>query len=112
MTTKRRRADAKLAKLAVKRMPKHCDDYIDDPTQPAVLRAFLDRARMPAHGMLVKEPFPKLFADYKGQRVRVTMASRLGDVGIRFEFDKEDGYAERVLVSQLTNFSDTPPERT
>ena len=65
---------------------KHCDDYIDDPTQPEVLRKFLERARSPAHGMMLKEPFPKLFAVYngvdwrgvaKGDRVRIVMASRL-----------------------------------
>lgn len=87
---------------------RHCDEYIDDPTQPAVLRTWLDRARSPGHGMTSNEPYPKLFADYEGKRVRVTMASRFGDVGIRFDLDEELGYAVRVFVSQLTNFSDTP----
>ena len=87
---------------------RHCDDYIDDATQPAALRAYLDRARAPAHGRMSEEPFPKLFADYKGKRVRVTMASRFGDVGIQHDLDEEDGYVKRVTVASLTNFSDSP----
>ena len=87
---------------------KHCDDYIDDATQPAALRAYLERARSPAHGLMSMEPFPKLFADYKGKRVRVTMASRIGDVGITFNLDQDTGYSNRVTVASLTNFSDSP----
>lgn len=87
---------------------RHCDDYIDDPTAPLVLRAFLDRARMPAHGMLSSDPFPKLFADYKGKRWRVTMASRFGDVGITRDLRAECGYQIRVTVKRLSNFSDVP----
>lgn len=88
--------------------PKHCDDYIDDPTAPAPLRAFLERARSPAHGALVGGPYPKLFADYQGKRVRVTMASRFGDVGITAALQVEDGYDTRVTVAALANFGDTP----
>lgn len=95
----------------------HCDDYIDDPTQPAVLRAFLDRARSPGHGMMSKDPYPKLFATYNGQshcgvnpgdRVRVVMASRMGDVGITKDFAAEHGYSVRCAVADLSGFSDQP----
>ena len=97
--------------------PKHCDDYIDDPDAPACLRAYLERARMPAHGMLVKAPFPKLFATlkrnvlagrWKPKRVRVVMASRLGDVGITTHLALDIGYQTRVHVEDLTDFSDLP----
>lgn len=87
---------------------KHCDDYIDDETQPAPLRAFLARARQPAHGHLSPDPFPTLFADYEGTRYRVVMASRMGDVGITTKLDKDHGYEKRVAVQDLTNFSETP----
>jgi hypothetical protein len=87
---------------------KHCDDYIDDPKQPAVLRAFLERARSPAHGMLIDAPYPKLFADYVGRRVRVVMASMFGDVGITDDLDAEVGYKRRVMVEALSNFGDLP----
>jgi uncharacterized NAD(P)/FAD-binding protein YdhS len=84
----------------------HCDDYIDDPTAPTALRKFLAFARAPAHGQLLTQPPPTLFADHAGKRVRVTMASRLGDVGITINFSADMGYEQRVLVSQLSNFSE------
>lgn len=87
---------------------KHCDDYIDDETQPACLRAFLARARQPAHGHLSLEPFPTLFADYQGKRYRVVMASRMGDVGITTKLDRDHGYETRCAVEDLSNFSETP----
>jgi hypothetical protein len=101
-TVKRPRSRARSAS------PKHCDDYLNDEAAPAVLRAFLARARSPAHGALSKDPYPRLFADYQGNRVRVTMASRFGDVGITTDFQVEDGYATRVHVAELTNFGDSP----
>ena len=86
----------------------HCDDYMDDPSAPAALRKFLEFARAPAHGQLIPKPHPKLYADYEGQRVRVTVASRLGDVGITTDLDAEFGYGHRVLVRALSNFSEMP----
>ena len=87
---------------------RHCDAYIDDPAASKVLRAFLSRARSPAHGLLSPEPFPTLFATYKGERYRVTMASRLGDVGISKSFNQESGYELRVAVEDLSDFRDMP----
>lgn len=97
---------------------KHCDEYIDDETQPACLRAFLDRARSPGHGMLDKSPFPKLFATYigadpwrgytKGDRLRVVMASSMGDVGVTKNFDAQHGYDARFGLESLGDFSETP----
>lgn len=88
--------------------PKHCDDYIEDPASPEPLRKFLERARSPAHGHLSKDPFPVLFATYQGERYRVVMASRMGDVGLSKNFDQPNGYALRVAVEDLTNFTDQP----
>lgn len=86
----------------------HCDDYIDDPAAPAALRKFLEFARAPAHGQLLPKPHPKLYADYEGTRVRVTVASRFGDVGVTTNLDAEFGYERRVLVRSLSNFSELP----
>jgi hypothetical protein len=88
--------------------PRHCDDYIDDSGAPAALRAYLERARSPAHGYLIAAPFPKLFADHNGRRVRIVMASQFGDVGITERLEDETGYTARVAVEDLTNFGDTP----
>lgn len=85
-----------------------CDRYIDDPAAHPALRRYLAFARAPAHGQLLPRPHPRLFADYEGKRVRVTMASRLGDVGVTTDLDAELGYERRVLVRQLGNFSEDP----
>jgi uncharacterized NAD(P)/FAD-binding protein YdhS len=83
---------------------KHCDEYIDDPTQPDCLRTFLDHARAPAHGAFLDKAKPPLFADHDGKTVRVTMASRFGDVGITDDLGAHYGYKKRVMVEQLSNF--------
>ena len=86
----------------------HCDSYIDDESAPEVLRAYLRWARSPAHGMNQPKPHPTLYANYNGNRVRITMASRLGDLGITSVLDASYGYEARVPVSALHNFSDKP----
>lgn len=49
---------------------------------------------------------PKLFADYKGKRIRVIMASRMGDVGLTYDLKSDRGYSVRVFVEDLSNFSE------
>lgn len=88
-----------------------CDDYIHDYKFPVALRVFLLRHRLPAiDGMLLESAGfnPKLFATYEGKRVRVTMASRLGDVGITEDLDKEHGYHKRVYLDALSDFKEEP----
>ncbi len=109
-------------------MARHCDDYIDDPAQPECLRRFLDYARLApslkyptgdaafdaaiearlGHPMW-RDPVPVLFARHEGRPVRVTMASRFGDVGISEDLDAEHGYGRRVAVEELTDFSAERP---
>lgn len=97
----------------------HCDYYISDPTQPACLRGFLKYARAPAHGFgLGKQPVLYATVETKeniqkkciknGQRVRVNMASRMGDVGIHSDLSVENGYVMRVPLGWLKDFSVTP----
>lgn len=93
--------------------PKHCDDYIEDKAQPKCLRAFLLFNRIPAHWRFKWEyakkwKIPKLYANYGLRRVRVTMASRFGDVGITWRLNQESGYEERIYLDRLTNFSENP----
>lgn len=88
--------------------PRHCDDIADDPSSPEVLRTFLNWARSPAHGLTQPGPYPQLYAEYCGRTVRVTMASRFGDVGISYDMARETGYETRVAVESLSNFRDTP----
>lgn len=88
---------------------RHCDDYIDDKSQPLCLRRFLRYSRWPAiyqfraEGLGIKKP--PLFADCGGERYRVVMASRFGDVGITKNLEAESGYSRRVVVADLSNFS-------
>ena len=88
---------------------RHCDDYIDDPKQPECLREFLRFNRAPAvYKINSQEQAPTLYATYNGERVRVTMASRLGDVGITKDFTKDMGYTSRVSVEELMEFFTEP----
>jgi hypothetical protein len=110
---------------------RHCDDFIDDWSAPWCLRAFLRHARAPAHGMSRGEK-AALFASLRGdqtgqeftgqhdhtgggimkpidlmagQRVRVVMASRMGDVGVTHKLEAATGYVLRVGVEELACFS-------
>lgn len=109
--------------------PRHCDDFINDPLAPPCLRAFLEFNRRPAINKIGPSPF--LFARLKipktgerggrhwmgeaptvinlasGQRVRVVMASRFGDVGVTERLGDEHGYVVRVHIDELCDFSET-----
>ena len=63
---------------------------------------------------------PKLFATYKstnlvrntnatGNRCRVVMVSRFGDVGVKFsDFGRDFGYDFRCPIEDLTDFGTEP----
>lgn len=90
---------------------KHCDDYIHDLAAPRCLRFWLLVNRLPAvDAALCRESDvnPRLFANYDGKRVRLVMASRLGDVGITSKLDAEYGYQTRVSVADLADFGVEP----
>lgn len=113
----------------------HCDDLIDDASQPECLRTYLEYNRRPAIAKNLREnDEPRLFATLKadtkgqsylgywdtkgpvmqpmpmkaGQTVRVVMASRFGDVGITPVLKNATGYVARVPVSDLENFATAP----
>lgn len=96
---------------------RHCDEYIEDASQPKVLRDFLAWARLPAIDQWAVTEKPKLYATYngdneedKGKRCRVTMASRFGDVGITFHdlLNISLSYKMRCSLEELSDFSDVP----
>ena len=87
----------------------HCEDYIYEYDFPNCLRWYLLINRLPAVLILLANEMgvdPKLFATYKDKRVRIVMASRLGDIGISYDLTKDHGYEERVSVKSLSDFSD------
>ena len=117
----------------------HCDDLIDDATQPACLRAYLEYNRRPAIEKTLRTcDEPKLFATLKddqegsvylgtwskgqpdmqhvwmpsGTRVRIVMASRFGDVGITHNLSAVKGYCKRVSLDALCNFGDFAEQRS
>ncbi len=83
----------------------HCDDWLE-ATGP--VGNFIRWARSPSHGMMQAKPWPQLYGTYKGHRMRVTMASRLGDVGITTDLKQDTGYQFRVGLDELDNLSETP----
>lgn len=89
----------------------HCDRYIGTCREPDCLQWWLLINRLPATEKMLAHRMgvsPSLYADYRGKRVRCTMASRFGDIGITFDLKRECGYTKRVAVKELSNFSPTP----
>ena len=113
-------------------MSVHCDDLIEDASQPECLRIYLEYNRRPAIDKDLSEADePRLFAALRadtdgqaylvywdhqgpvmqpmpmkaGQTVRVVMASRFGDVGITPVLNNAKGYVARVHVSDLEHFT-------
>lgn len=86
----------------------HVDDFIDCHFgKEKYARFVLNYFRMPAALKFDFEEFMKpfkLFATWKGNRYRVTGASRMGDVWLTSKFDQELGYEHRVFVEELTNW--------
>lgn len=84
----------------------HCDDIWAAAPIGCPVRAFLDHARAPAAEKV--EDAPPLYATFQGQRVRVVMASRFGDVGITANLRATHGYFKRVHLPDLDDLSDVP----
>jgi hypothetical protein len=118
------RTRQKLKPQRVKKMERHCDDYIRDKTQPKCLRLWLLYNRIPATWKFKhwRWPVPTLYATLSAKgadlehcrkfdtlpgRVRLTMASRFGDVGITNDLIK-GGYTVRVYLDVLSDFSEKP----
>ena len=86
----------------------HCDDIIHNYDYPICLRYYLLVNRLPAIDKVIitgVQGEPKCFAMYEGNRVRLVMASRMGDVGITNNLDAESGYTHRVGVDELSDFT-------
>lgn len=93
---------------------KHVDEFIDDSYHDmdgknTYARWVLNYFRLPA---TLKNDFRqfmkdhKLFCTWKGKRYRCTGASRLGDVWLAENFEREHGYDHRVDVAECTDWKD------
>ena len=86
----------------------HCDNVIHRRNYPICLRFYILVNRLPVLDKYVIHDAvgePKCFATWEGQRVRLVMASRMGDVGITTQLENDHGYEHRVTIDQLSDFS-------
>jgi hypothetical protein len=93
----------------------HIDDFIDsigwdrDNTMEDYAKFFFLLHRLPAYMKIAFDTWIKqykLFCSYNGFRWRVTGCSRMGDIWLAKDPTQDTGYDERVMVDQVTDFSD------
>ena len=95
---------------------KHIDDWLDersmgraeDDEKYAV--AFFHMKRLNAVKAQIMRPIMKqhkLFCEWKGVKYRVTGCSRLGDVWLSTNFERDTGYTNRVDVDECSKWSET-----
>lgn len=96
-------------------MVEHVDDWLDSPTlvdEGEIYAKFvLDFKRMPAWKQVAYAPWMgqfRLYCTYHGKRYRCTGASRLGDVWLATDHDREQGYDLRVNVSYCSDWGQQP----
>lgn len=88
-------------------MATHVDDFVSDMTKDPYARWMLMYFRFPAEMHIAFAPFykdRKLFCTYDGKRYRVNMASRLGDVGLAQNLNRESGYDIRRDVDECSDW--------
>lgn len=94
------------------------DDWIDEvsPTDSAEERYakfVLTLMRLPAAMQMAFREFTDLYVlygKYEGKPVRVNVASRMGDIGVTHNLQRDTGYDVRVMVSDITDWSNVPGE--
>lgn len=67
--------------------------------------------RLPAANQLDWEEWIskyKLFCDYEGARYRVTVASRMGDIGLARDHSEDSRYDVRVSVDECSKWGPKP----
>lgn len=96
--------------------PRGVDAFIDghgpdDTRELSYARWMLHHFRMPAVWRMHFAPFiegRRLFCTWQGQRFRVTGASRLGDIWLAADFDRDCGYDQRVDVEACSAWGAEP----
>lgn len=96
--------------------PQHVDEWLDTPSFPSdegesYAKFVLMYKRMPAWCQGAFAPWMakhKLFCTYEGKRYRCTGASRMGDVWLAEDFNRENGYDLRVDVGKCSEWGATP----
>lgn len=90
------------------------DDWLDtfsqDPSE-VYAKFVIDHLRMPAWKIQAYAQYTsqfKLYCKYKGKQYVVTMASRMGDIGLSEDLNATSGYNIRVLATSCTAWSPFP----
>ena len=89
----------------------HVDDYIDDYKSDPYASWVLDYFRRPAMHKARWWAYMqghRLFCTYGGKRWRVTGCSRLGDVWLAADHERDTGYDVRVNVDECSAWGPTP----
>ncbi len=104
-------------KSEVKKEPTHIYEWLDHPellTTEAerMVHKFLDYRTLPAFEQYKPENKAKVaglnvFCEYKGIKYKITGASRLGDVWLAEDFNRDAGYDKRVMIDDCSKFSFT-----
>lgn len=95
---------------------KEVDQWLDsmpcnEDSGEVYARWWLEQARYPAwkkslYSHIMREF--RLFCTYKGERMRCTGASRLGDVWLAHDHNRENGYDLRVNVEECAQWGREP----
>ena len=89
----------------------HIYDWLETPSKTdseAMVKKFLDfKTRSAFWQMKNKDKMPKVkcFCIFKGSKLKITGASRMGDVWLAKDFDRVNGYDYRVDIDNCTDFS-------
>jgi hypothetical protein len=97
---------------ALSTSPTHVDDWIDNYShEENYARFVLFHMRLNAVFQSYFRPWMKqfkLFCTYQGERYRVTGASRMGDVWLARNFERENGYDLRANIDDCLEWGDKP----
>lgn len=89
----------------------HVDDWLDEKNGTAYARFMLEYFRLPAIKKYKREKSMeghRLFCDFEGKRMRVTGASRFGDIWLTSDFNQNTGYEKRVNILDCSGWGDIP----
>lgn len=93
----------------------HVDDFVDETRDrddnKAYAKWFFFLHRLDAvHQMLWETQIAayKLFCTYRNKRYRVTGASRMGDIWLAEDFNRDSGYDLRVDLADCSGWSPAP----
>lgn len=92
----------------------HIDDWLDnahhsEDHNETYARFVLEQFRWPAWKLtMYRKHTPPLFCTYEGKRYKVTGASRMGDIWLAEDFERQNGYDKRVDVAACSEWKAIP----